>query len=57
LITYNPDVIMTIRAGNTDGWVLWSNAYGFKKTDVWYQLSIISRMSHQSLFKSVRMIL
>jgi hypothetical protein len=29
LITYNPDVIMTIRAGNTDGWVLWSNAYGF----------------------------
>jgi penicillin-binding protein 1A len=29
LVTYNPDVIITMRAGNTNGWVLWSNAYGF----------------------------
>ena len=29
LVTYNPDIMMTIWAGNTDGWVLWSNAYGF----------------------------
>lgn len=29
LVTYNPDVMLTIWAGNTDGGVLWSNAYGF----------------------------
>ncbi len=29
LVTYNPDVMLTIRAGNTDGAVLWDNAYGF----------------------------
>jgi penicillin-binding protein 1C len=29
LVTYNPDIMMTIWAGNTDWWVLWSNAYGF----------------------------
>jgi penicillin-binding protein 1C len=29
LVTYNPDVMMTIWAGNTNGWVLWNNAYGF----------------------------
>lgn len=29
LVTYNPDIMMTIWAGNTNGGVLWSNAYGF----------------------------
>ncbi len=29
LVTYNPDVMLTIWAGNADGWVLWNNAYWF----------------------------
>lgn len=29
LVTYNPDVVLTLRAGNTDWAGLWSNAYGY----------------------------
>ena len=32
LVTYNPEIVMTIWAGNTDGWALAKNAY-------WYNLN------------------